>query len=420
MDTAMIANNGTSHSAPIPLPVRNDISIRVAKPSDLAFVDSLQKMHAKMVGFLSLKIFEAKISLGEVLIAEEVRGQSVVSGPLPVAGEEQKNPHPNPPPEYRERENQGAVVCPPLSNECREKESLATNNCQLTTTPVGYCLGQDRYFKRDDVGIIYQLNVLPGRQRGLVGASLLKGMFERAAWGCKLFCCWCAQDLEANRFWEAMGFVPLAFRAGSRGKRRVHIFWQGRIRSGDAPPNATPYWFPSQTSAGALGENRLVLPIPPGTHWSDAKPLVLPGLSGVEGPEEEGGGHPSTSSTGSVQASSGQGAKALPGKRERRPKEVRVATVGGMGGLRFGAVQVGGDVAKEKVKEPRKKTRNDPKLVAAARELRDRWLEEVNAGAAMLVGNGKYDVSRQIEGMHVEEDVPAKQIEVKHVMAIAA
>jgi hypothetical protein len=29
-------------------------------------------------------------------------------------------------------------------------------------------------------------------------------------------------------------------------------------------------------------------------------------------------------------------------------------------------------------------------------------------------------VSRQIEGMHVEEDVPAKQIEVKHVMAIAA
>ena len=99
---------------------------------------------------------------------------------------------------------------------------------------------------------------------------------------------------------------------------------------------------------------------------------------------------------------------------------MRVATVGGMGGLRFGAVQVGGDVAKEKVKEPRKKTRNDPKLVAAARELRDRWLEEVNAGAAMLVGNGKYDVSRQIEGMHVEEDVPAKQIEVKHVMAIAA
>jgi hypothetical protein len=75
-----------------------------------------------------------------------------------------------------------------------------------------------------------------------------------------------------------------------------------------------------------------------------------------------------------------------------------------MGGLRFGAVQVGGD-GEKKIKEPRKKTRNDPKLVAAARELRDRWLEEVNAGAAMLVGNGKYDVSRQLVGDTGDVDV---------------
>jgi hypothetical protein len=82
MDTAMIANVGASGSTPIPLPVRNDISIRVAKPSDLAFVDSLQKMHAKMVGVLSLKIFEAKIAAGELLIAEE---RKVASSQLLVA-----------------------------------------------------------------------------------------------------------------------------------------------------------------------------------------------------------------------------------------------------------------------------------------------------------------------------------------------
>jgi hypothetical protein len=35
-------------------------------------------------------------------------------------------------------------------------------------------------------------------------------------------------------------------------------------------------------------------------------------------------------------------------------------------------------------------------LVAAARELRDRWLEQVNAGR--LIGAGKYDVSRAIAG----------------------
>jgi hypothetical protein len=42
---------------------------------------------------------------------------------------------------------------------------------------------------------------------------------------------------------------------------------------------------------------------------------------------------------------------------------------------------------------PRKKLKNDPKLVAAARELRDRWLEEVNASPHQAIA-GKYDVSR--------------------------
>jgi hypothetical protein len=53
----------------------------------------------------------------------------------------------------------------------------------------------------------------------------------------------------------------------------------------------------------------------------------------------------------------------------------------------------------------RKAVKNDPKLVAAARELRDRWLEHVNGdGAAKLTANPfdcaqgrqKYDVSRPI------------------------
>src|SRR5204862_887042 len=128
------------------------------------------------------------------------------------------------------------------------------------TERVGYCIGNDQYFKRDDVGIIYQMNIVPAKQRGLIGATLVKAMFDCAAWGCKLFCCWCAQDIEANRFWESLGFIPLAFRAGSRGKQRVHIFWQRRIRAGD---NETPYWFPSQTSSGPIREDRLVFPMPP-------------------------------------------------------------------------------------------------------------------------------------------------------------
>src|SRR5262249_13786325 len=145
--------------------------------------------------------------------------------------------------------------------------------------PVGYCIGTDCYFKHDNMGIIYQLNVAPGKQRHLVGASLVKAMFDRAAYGCKLFCCWCAQDIEANRFWESLGFVPLAFRAGSSAKGRIHIFWQKRIREGDT---TTPWWFPSETKGGMMQEDRLVFPIPPGTHWSDAKPIVLPGMQRSE------------------------------------------------------------------------------------------------------------------------------------------
>ena len=43
---------------------------------------------------------------------------------------------------------------------------------------------------------------------------------------------------------------------------------------------------------------------------------------------------------------------------------------------------------------PRKKQKNDPRLVAAARELRDRWLEKVNDDPSVLLSNGKYEVSK--------------------------
>ena len=36
------------------------------------------------------------------------------------------------------------------------------------------------------------------------------------------------------RFWEALGFVPIAFRGGSTKKSRTHIFWQKPIRAEDA------------------------------------------------------------------------------------------------------------------------------------------------------------------------------------------
>jgi hypothetical protein len=39
---------------------------------------------------------------------------------------------------------------------------------------------------------------------------------------------------------------------------------------------------------------------------------------------------------------------------------------------------------------------DDPHFVAKARELRDRWLEHVNADPSGLIGAGKYEVARRL------------------------
>ncbi len=303
---------GQAMSLPEP---RVDFTIRAGVPGDVPFIDALQKKHGKQVGWMPTKQLEGKVAAGHVLIAE-------------------------------------------------------------ATDRIGYVIGNDRYFKRDDCGIIYQMNVVPGNQRKLVGATLLQALFERSAYGCKLYCCWCAQDIEANRFWEACGFVPLAFRsgglarrAGSEKKARVHIFWQKRIRAGDV---TTPWWYPTETSGGSIRENRVVLPILPGTHWSDPVPQVFPKSK------------PATETE----------TRRIIGKRtakvvaEDAPKKLPLKV---MHGLRYESPKAERPAKKEKAPKP--KAKNDPVLVAKARELRDRWLEQANAqGTALPIG--KYDVAK--------------------------
>ena len=343
--SALVRTDGSF--APRP-EARCEVSVRQATVNDLAFVDQLQKMHSHMVGFMPSKQIEKYITDGHVVIAED-----------------------------------------------RHK------------TPLGYCMYNDVYLKREEVGIIYQLNVLPLKQRHLIGATLVKAVFDRSAYGCKLYCCWCAQDIQANWFWESIGFVPLAFRTGSRAKQRIHIFWQRRIREGDTE---TPYWFPSQTQNGAVAEDRIVLPIPPGTHWRDAKPLVLPGMP-VAGPEM-----PKT-------LPGGQPVRVRP-EQPKLSKAERIAITrmqsAHLGGVPLGkkAVISGGrikyvdrkdfnpetDVPEALLpppkpkREPKPKQKNDPKWVSAARDLRDCFLENVNASMLLPPGAcGNYDVSRQLE-----------------------
>ncbi len=139
-----------------------------------------------------------------------------------------------------------------------------------------------------------------------------------------------------------------------------------------------------------------MLPIPPGTHWSDAKPLILPGMD---------------RGSGIGCRVSGEQKKRLPGStRTPNPQTPAPTATITAGGLRFAAAAVpASDGVKAKPRQPKPKVKNDPRLIAAARELRDRWLERVNA--TPVLGNGKYDVSRALAA-DVQPEVKIPQVKI--------
>src|SRR5688500_9586753 len=177
-------------NAIVPIP-KCEIAIRVATLADLPALDALQKPHVKALGYFPTQQFEGYIKMGGVLVAEVEDGN--------------------------ERLGLG------LRLGLRPDEAHPNHNPNLNRPLLGYVISRDRYLKRDELGVIYQLCVAPGAQRKLVGATLVKEVFARSAYGCRLYCCWCAQDLDANYFWESLGFIPIAFRAGSTDRKSTRL-----------------------------------------------------------------------------------------------------------------------------------------------------------------------------------------------------
>jgi hypothetical protein len=142
----------------------------------------------------------------------------------------------------------------------------------------------------------------------------------------------------------------------------------------------TPWWFPAKTDAGAIREDRVVLPIPPGKHWGDEMPVLLPKESLVIGPS-------------SLAKDKGQRTRDKGPAPKPAPREPLTTA---MTGMRFAQPAAAPEKVEKPKRAPRTKVKSDPKLVAAARELRDRWLEHVNSGGEQLVSRGKYEVSRAL------------------------
>ncbi len=327
---------------------RTAISVRLGTNDDIPFVDALMKKHSKQLAFLPTEALEGKVALRELLIAETASGQRA-----------------------------------------------------------GYLIGNDRYKSRDELGVIYQICVDPQLRRMLVGAHLLKARFETSAYGCKLYCCWCAQDLtSSNEFYESMGFVPIAYRAGSEKKKRTHIFWQKRIRAGDTE---TDWWFPAETRGGLMNVAKIALPIPPGLTWRDELPRL-------EIPAEAEPGSESDAPT--------QGAP-TPKKSRAKKQEAEPAVAGiRRGGLRLRPLPTESAPVEEKpAKEKPKRIRKaPPELVARARELRDRYMEQFNAQGSNLapaLPGWKYEVTRIVEALPHGVDELAT-IEIESVKQLAA
>jgi hypothetical protein len=141
-----------------------------------------------------------------------------------------------------------------------------------------------------------------------------------------------------------------------------------------------------------------VFPIPPEVHWRDAKPVVLPGMQGPGGElvpltglaKKAEKPRVSTAAKMAVVRSKSAHLQGLPAGK---------AAVITANGLRY--VDRGDYVPEPKAKRgPRAAAgKNDTKLAAAARELRDRYLEHINRGAGVAADAiGRYRVSRGIEG----------------------
>lgn len=107
-------------------------------------------------------------------------------------------------------------------------------------------------------------------------------------------------------------------------------------------------------------------------------------------------------------------------KATQKEARLRAASVAA-GGLHFGDSAASRKAKKKSAKQPRVALKNDPKLVAAARELRDRWLEKATAEPGLIEAGagvaGKYEVSRQVEQVAEQRHGNFRCLKVKKLEA---
>ena len=163
----------------VPLPIA-PVTVRPATADDLPFIDALQKKHAKQVGWMPKQQLEQKIAAGNVLVAVGATPASPGRGTPGFVGATPASPVCG--------DGAAGFVSAPVgatpASPAFAGAGAGTGDAGVAPTwhigygahagrpgdagvaPTGYVIASDRYFKRDDVGIVYQMNVVPGRSAG--------------------------------------------------------------------------------------------------------------------------------------------------------------------------------------------------------------------------------------------------------------
>lgn len=186
------------------------IYIRAAREDDLKFIDHLQKKFSFQVGFMPLVWLAGYLRNGPVLMAFE------------------------------------------------------------NDQPAGYLLGKAGYNRSPQDAIIYQAAIDYDAQRSHIGTELTEHFIDLLPDRITRISLWCAQDIDANLFWEALGFTALAYRQGSDSTQRFHIFWQRRRNLNDHHVRRN---VPRTTKGGAMQCKRLVMPLSDGNWRMQLRPI---------------------------------------------------------------------------------------------------------------------------------------------------
>jgi len=73
---------------------------------------------------------------------------------------------------------------------------------------------------------VYQCCIQIDAQRVRHASILIRALIEKAKdWKCSMITLWCAEDLESNSFWQAMGFEMKSQRNKNNTRGRLHNGW---------------------------------------------------------------------------------------------------------------------------------------------------------------------------------------------------